>query len=108
MGTYNFHGPISGQSNFGDHGRNQIFHHGATPADALRLAGELVALLRAESPGREEAAELLRAELVRADEEDRPVDEDRIRGWLATLRDGSAAGSGAIALITSLTQALGM
>lgn len=66
-----------------------------------------MALLRAEGPGRERPAVELRGELVRAEEEGRLVDADQARGW-ATIRDGAAAGSGAIALVVSLTQALGL
>ncbi|MFC9429350.1 hypothetical protein [Streptomyces sp. NPDC056987] len=107
MGTYNFHGPISGQSNFGDHGLNQIFQ-GPSAAEAMGVADDLVRLLRAEQSEQDDAAVQLRGELARAESEERPVDGERVRGWLTTIRDGSAAGSGALALVTSLAQLLGL
>ncbi|MEU3693353.1 hypothetical protein [Streptomyces narbonensis] len=107
MTTNNFNAPISGQTIIGDHGVNQIVQQGTGPADAVQLAGALVALLRAAGPERE-AAEQLRGELVRAGEDGRPVDGDQARGWLATVRDGAAASSGVLALAEALRQALGL
>ncbi|GGP37609.1 hypothetical protein [Streptomyces abikoensis] len=107
MSTYNFHGSISGQSNFGDHGRIEV-HHGQSPAEALRLAGELVRRLRAESPGLAEPADLVRGELARADAEGRSVDRGRVRQWLELITTGVAAGSGSLALAQDLGRALGM
>ncbi|MEV7865877.1 hypothetical protein AB0P17_07180 [Streptomyces sp. NPDC088124] len=107
MSTYNFHGPISGQSIFGDGGQNLIFQ-GPSAARAMGVADDLVRLLRAEQDGRDDAAVQLRGELARAESEERPVDEERVRGWLTTIREGSAAGSGALALIASLKELLGL
>ncbi|MFD5747902.1 hypothetical protein [Streptomyces sp. NPDC127033] len=107
MGTYNFHGPISGQSNFGDHGLNQIFQ-GRSAAEAMGVADDLVRLLRAEESEQGDAAVQLRGELARAESEGRSVDEGRVRGWLTTIREGAAAGSGALALVASLKQLLGL
>ncbi|MGK5637164.1 hypothetical protein ACSNOK_02420 [Streptomyces sp. URMC 126] len=107
MSTFNIHGNITGPSNFGDHGRIEI-RHGESPAEALRLAGELVRRLSAESPELAEPAALVRGELTRADEERRPVDRGRIRQWLELITTGAAAGSGSLALARELGQALGM
>ncbi|MFF4405981.1 hypothetical protein ACFY2W_34655 [Streptomyces sp. NPDC001262] len=107
MSTYNFSGNISGPSNFGDNGRIEI-HHSQSPAETLRLAGELVRLLRVEHPELAESAGLVQGELVRADEERRPVDRGRVRTWLELITTGTAAGSGSLALVQELGRALGM
>ncbi|MEQ4606823.1 hypothetical protein ABMX48_07285 [Streptomyces cavourensis] len=67
MSTYNFHGNISGPSNFGDHGKIEVTY-GAPPAEALQLAADLVQLVRREAARPELAAEaeFVRGELVRA------------------------------------------
>ena len=62
MSTYNFHGNISGPSNFGDHGKIEVTY-GAPPAEALQLAADLVQLVRREAARPELAAE---AEFVRS------------------------------------------
>ncbi|MEW1869260.1 hypothetical protein AB0420_14155 [Streptomyces caelestis] len=98
MSTYNFNGPVSGQNNFGDHNQNLLIGN----------LDELVARVREEQPGRAPEAELIRAEVTRAAAEDRPVDRGRIQDWLATLREGADAGSGVLALITSLRALLGL
>ncbi|MEW2578257.1 hypothetical protein [Streptomyces syringium] len=107
MSTYNFHGNISGPGNYGDNGKIEM-HYGQSPADALRLAGELVRQLRTESPALAGEAELLRGELVRADEEGRPADRGRLREWLELISVGAAAGSGSFALAQELGRALGV
>ncbi|WP_370422593.1 hypothetical protein AB8O64_30225 [Streptomyces sp. QH1-20] len=107
MSTYNFHGNISGPGNYGDNGKI-VVHHGQSPAEALRLAGDLVRQLRAESPALAGEAELLRGELVRADEEGRPADRGRLREWLELISTGAAAGSGSFTLAQELGRALGM
>jgi len=98
VSTYNFNGPVSGQNNFGDHNQNLLVGN----------LDELVARVREEQPDRVAEAELIRAEVARAAAEDRPVDGGRIQGWLATLREGADAGSGVLALITSLGALLGL
>ncbi|MFJ3986869.1 hypothetical protein [Streptomyces fungicidicus] len=98
MSTYNFNGPVSGQNNFGDHNQNLLVGN----------LDELVARVREEQPDRVAEAELIRAEVARAAAEDRPVDGGRIRDWLAALREGADAGSGVLALITSLRALLGL
>ncbi|MFK4150965.1 hypothetical protein ACI2LV_03110 [Streptomyces fungicidicus] len=98
MSTYNFNGPVSGQNNFGDHNQNLLVGN----------LDELVARVREEQPDRVAEAELIRAEVARAAAEDRPVDGGRIQGCLATLREGADAGSGVLALITSLGALLGL
>ncbi|MFD7322976.1 hypothetical protein ACFV9D_18095 [Streptomyces sp. NPDC059875] len=50
----------------------------------------------------------LQEELTAADDPARPLDRGRVREWLAVIRDGSAAGSGALALAVSLGRLLGL
>ncbi|MFJ9572565.1 hypothetical protein [Streptomyces bacillaris] len=109
MSTYNFHGNISGPSNFGDHGKIEVTY-GAPPAEALQLAADLVQLVRREAAQPELAAEaeFVRGELVRAGEEGRPADQGRIRQALETLTVGLAAGSGGIALAQEIGRLVGL
>ncbi|MCF3175057.1 hypothetical protein IPZ61_17245 [Streptomyces sioyaensis] len=103
MSTFNFHGEVSGPSNFGDGGKIEIHHHGASPAEALSLADELVRQLRAEGQSALVAqAEVVRGELAQAEEEQRPVDRGRVRPALETISLGIAAGSSGLALVQEL------
>ncbi|MEV7425078.1 MULTISPECIES: hypothetical protein [unclassified Streptomyces] len=109
MSTFNFHGEISGPSNFGDGGRIEVHHHGTSAAEAVRLAAELVRQLRAEdSPALAAQAEVVRGELVRADEEGRPADQGRLRQALETISLGLAAGSGGVALAQEIGRLIGL
>ncbi len=109
MSTFNFHGEISGPSNFGDGGKIEIHHHGAHPAEALRLATELVRQLRAEDrPVLVEQAEVVRGELVRADQEQRPADPGRVRRALETISMGLTTGSAGLALAQELGRVIGL
>ncbi|MGA5472192.1 hypothetical protein ACPCUK_25900 [Streptomyces arboris] len=109
MSTYNFHGDISGPSNFGDHGKIEVTY-GTPPAEALKLAADLVQLVRQEAalPELAAQAEIVRGELVRAGEEGRPADQGRIRQALETLTVGLAAGSGGIALAQEIGRLVGL
>jgi hypothetical protein len=107
MATYNFNGGISGPANFGDNGRIEITY-GQSPAEASRLAAELVARLRADDSDRAGHAEEVQGELAAAGREGRPVDRGRIRRALETLSTGLAAGSAALALVQGLGHALGL
>ncbi|MER5613977.1 hypothetical protein [Streptomyces sp. NPDC002215] len=108
MSTFNFHGQISGPSNFGDNGKIEI-HQGASPAEALRLAAELVQQLRQEHRLElAEQAEIVRGELVQAEEERRPADQGRVRQALETISLGLAAGSGGIALVQEIGRLVGL
>ncbi|MEW2073090.1 hypothetical protein ACFZAG_18345 [Streptomyces sp. NPDC012403] len=98
MSTYNFNGPVSGQNNFGDHNQNLLIGN----------LDELVERVRAEQPGQAREAELVRDEVARAADGNRPVDASRVQDWLATIREGAGAGSGVLALVTSLTALLGL
>ncbi|WP_217144347.1 hypothetical protein [Streptomyces sp. AC627_RSS907] len=99
MGTYHFNGPVhSAQTNIGDNNQNLFVGN----------LDELVERVRAEQPDQAEEAELVRAEITLAAAENRPVDRGRMQEWLATIREGAGAGSGALALITSLTAHLGL
>lgn len=111
MSTFNFHGNITGPANIGDNGRIEIgemHQHGTDAVDTLRLAGELVARLRAEYPALAPEAEVIRGELTGAGGEGRPADRGRIRAALETISVGVAAGSGGLALAQELGRALGM
>ncbi|WP_326595241.1 hypothetical protein [Streptomyces sp. NBC_01803] len=109
MSTFNFHGEISGPSNFGDGGKIEIHQHGSSPADALRLATELVRQLRTENqPTLADQAEVVRGELVRAEQEQRPADRGRVRQALETISLGLATGSGGLALAQELGRAFGL
>ncbi|MCX4392949.1 MULTISPECIES: hypothetical protein [unclassified Streptomyces] len=108
MSTFNFHGQISGPSNFGDNGKIEI-HQGASPVEALRLAAELVQQLRQERRLElAEQAEIVRGELVQAGEERRPADQGRVRQALETISLGLAAGSGGIALVQEIGRLVGL
>ncbi|MEV5240431.1 hypothetical protein AB0K89_15210 [Streptomyces cinnamoneus] len=109
MSTFNFHGEISGPGNFGDGGKIEIHHHGATPAEALRLAAELARQLRAE--GRAvlaEQADVVHGELVRAGQEQRSVDPGRVRRALETISTGLTTGSAGLALAQELGRVIGL
>ncbi|MFH8553410.1 hypothetical protein [Streptomyces celluloflavus] len=107
MNTFNFHGEISGPSNFGDGGRIEI-HHGESPTEALSLATELVRQLRTEGLSTLAAqAETVRGELVEAEEEQRPADHGRIRQALQTISLGLTAGSSGLVLVQELGHLIG-
>ena len=107
MGTYNFHGNISGPSNFGDNGRIEI-NHGMDAAAVLKVADQLVVRLLAEAPSLVTPAQVVQGELARAEQEGRAADRGRIRAALETIGIGVAAGSGSLALVEELTRALGL
>ncbi|WP_275462484.1 hypothetical protein [Streptomyces noursei] len=108
MSTFNFHAEVSGPSNFGDGGRIEIHHHGGSPAEALRLATELVRQLRTEGqPALAAQAEVVRGELVEAEQEQRPADQGRVRQALQTISLGLAAGSSGLALVQELGRLFG-
>lgn len=108
MSTFNFHGEISGPSNFGDNGRIEI-RHGASLTEALRAAGDLVQQLRLEQrPELAEQAEIVRGELATAEEERRPADSGRIRQALETVSLGLAAGSGCLGLAQEVGRLAGL
>ncbi|TJZ54330.1 hypothetical protein FCH28_14335 [Streptomyces piniterrae] len=99
MGTYHFHGGVSGvQNSFGDHNQNLL----------VANLDELVERVRAEQPAQTSEAEQLRDELVLAATQNRPVDQSRTREWLTTIREGAGASSGVLTLVTSLTALLGL
>ncbi|MCM2386892.1 hypothetical protein [Streptomyces albipurpureus] len=114
MNTYNIGSVSGGQNQFGDHGVNvsgggraQI-NHGASPAEAIRLAGELVRRLRQDQPALVGQAELLEGELVSAQREGREVDQGRVRRWLEAISAGAGAAGGALALAQALGGAIGL
>ncbi|KWT60922.1 hypothetical protein ADL21_16495 [Streptomyces albus subsp. albus] len=109
MSTFNFHGQVSGPSNFGDGGKIEINHYGTDPAEALRLAAELVRHLRSEGqPALVVQAEEVQGELERARQEQRPADRGRIRRALETISLGLATGSSGLALAQSLGHVVGL
>lgn len=108
MSTFNFHGDISGPSNFGDGGKIEVHHHGASPAEALHLATELILQLRTEGqPSLAEQAEVVRAELLQAEQEQRPADQGRVRKALEMISLGLTTGSGGLALAQELGRVIG-
>ncbi|MCX4820434.1 hypothetical protein OG883_11045 [Streptomyces sp. NBC_01142] len=107
MSTYNFRGSINGPGNFGDHGKI-VVNNGSSPAEAVRLAGELIRQLQAERPELVGEAQLLQGEIVGAEQEDRALDQGRVRGWLDTIQAGAGAGSAALALAQALGGAVGL
>lgn len=114
MNTYNIGSVSGGQNQFGDHGVNVTgggrvqINHGASPADAVRLAGELVRQLRQDQSALVGQAELLQGELVGAQQDGREVDQGRVRRWLETIATGAGAGSAALALAQALGGAIGL
>lgn len=109
MSTYNFNGPVNdGRHIFGDHGHYES-SPAATSTDPRAEAVRLLEILRTEAPDQVTTAELLTAELTRAATDgEPPVHHSRVRAWLATIREGAAASSGAVAAVASLQQLLGL
>ncbi|MFS8197412.1 hypothetical protein ACLVWQ_01870 [Streptomyces sp. CWNU-52B] len=107
MSTFNFHGDINGPANFGDHGRIEV-SNGPDPAQSLRLAADLVELLRTENPRLVAPAEVVRGELARAGQDGAAPDRGRVRSALETISVGVAAGSGGLALAQELSRVLGL
>ncbi|MEV5482586.1 MULTISPECIES: hypothetical protein [Streptomyces] len=108
MSTFNFHSEVSGPSNFGDGGRIEIHHHGESSTEALRLATELVRQLCTEGQSALAAqAEVVRGELVAAEQEQRPADRGRVRQALQTISLGLTAGSSGVALAQELGHLIG-
>jgi hypothetical protein len=105
MSTFNFNGPVSGQSQaFGDHNtQHNTFHGGFQAVGALHLAD---ALVRELGPSAPPEAEAVRAELARAEQAGEQPDHGRIRAWLDTLTLGLGTGSGALALVEQIRQAI--
>ncbi|MFJ3707991.1 hypothetical protein OG204_29835 [Streptomyces sp. NBC_01387] len=109
MSTFNFKGDISGPSNFGDGGKIEIHQHGMSPAEAMRLATQLVQQLRAEGrPALAAEAEVVRGELARAGQGSPVADHGRIRQALETISLGLATGSGGLELVRELGRFVGM
>ncbi|MEV0223550.1 hypothetical protein [Streptomyces sp. NPDC050704] len=106
MSTFNFHGPVSGEIQAGDHNtqHNTVYNSGISTAEALRLATDLVREL---GPAAPPEAEAVRAELARAAERHEPPDHGRIREWLNTVSLGVGTGSSALVLTEGIMRALG-
>jgi hypothetical protein len=106
MSTFNFNGPVQGQSQaFGDHNtQHNTFHGGFQTANALQLADALVHELGPAAPSE---ARAVRDELARAEQVQEQPDHGRVRAWLTTLAQGLGAGSGALALVEQIQQAIG-
>ncbi|MFF0084003.1 hypothetical protein ACFYR1_30440 [Streptomyces canus] len=106
MSTFNFNGPVQGQSQvFGDHTTQHNTFHGAfQTASALHLADALVQELGPSAPPE---ASALRDELARAEQAGEQPDHGRVRAWLTTLAQGLGTGSGALALVEQIRQAVG-
>lgn len=119
MSTFNFSGQINGQVQAGDSNVMQVSQTssgaGATQStggqetalSALQLASMLVDLVRVEAPGVQTQAETVRGELARAEEEGVDPNRGRIRRLLDTITAGVGAGSGALALVQGIGQAIG-
>ncbi|WP_405731293.1 hypothetical protein OG607_33215 [Streptomyces sp. NBC_01537] len=110
MDTFNFNAPVNGPIQAGGEGNtqnNNIVNNnygGQQTAEALRLANELVRQLGATAPPEVEAVQ---AELARADQQNTAADHVRIRAWLSTISQGAVAGSGTLALVEGIRQAVG-
>lgn len=107
MSTFNFHGNISGPSNFGDNGRIEI-NNGTDAATVLQVADQLVERLRRENPALVPQAQVIQGELAQAGQEGRAAHRGRIQAALETISVGVAAGSGGLALAEQLGHALGL
>ncbi|WP_329544367.1 hypothetical protein OG548_06220 [Streptomyces sp. NBC_01356] len=104
--NFNFHGPVSGEIQMGDHNvqHNTVYNSGTSTAEALRLATDLVRELGPSAPPE---AEAVRAELARAEAGNEPPDHGRIRAWLNTVSLGVGTGSSALVLSEGIMRALG-
>ncbi|WP_431037679.1 hypothetical protein ACQYWQ_25120 [Streptomyces sp. P6-2-1] len=102
MSTYNFHGSIGGNSNFGDNGRIEVRHYGGD-GDLEGLATRLTEALHAEQrPDLAARAGEVGAEIAAAAAEGRPVDQGRVRRVLGTVTQALGAGSAALLLAQQL------
>ncbi|WP_330299197.1 hypothetical protein [Streptomyces sp. NBC_00503] len=108
MGTYNFHGDITGPGNYGDNGTINIGQQD-TAAQTLRLAAELAQWLRSAGADQAQldAAQTLHGELDRAGREQRAAEPGVVRRALETITLGLGAGSTGLALAQELTRLLG-
>lgn len=105
MSTFNVNGPIQGPSQFGDHTtQHNAFQGGYQAATAARLADSLVREL---GPAAPPEARAVRDELARAEQMGEQPDHGKIRAWLSTVALGLGTGSGALALVEQIRQALG-
>lgn len=119
MSSFNFHGPVNGPVQAGDHNTMNVNGPGASgdsPAasDAraneavVALAQRLVDVLARENPGLLPQAEQVRAELERGGRQGAEApDTGRIRQRLDLITSGTAAGSGALALVEGIVHAIG-
>lgn len=105
MSNYHFNAPVTGQVQAGDHNTMNV-NQQAEPALALakRLVDELA---RVNSPLRPHAEEI-RGELVRSDRQGAAPDTGRIRQRLELISAGVGAGSGLLALVQGIAQAIGI
>ncbi|MFI9587632.1 hypothetical protein ACIHCQ_38830 [Streptomyces sp. NPDC052236] len=106
MGDINIGSVSGGQHQWG--ANNTQNNYGSSPAEAVRLAGELVRQLQTEHPGLAGHAELVRSELVSAQEEGRALHQGRVRRWLDTIQAGVGTGSAALALAQAVGGAVGV
>ncbi|MEV6172089.1 hypothetical protein AB0L99_28225 [Streptomyces sp. NPDC051954] len=118
MSDISFSGPIHGPVQAGDH--NNMTIHGADfgqvpdpsvpdperTAEALRLTVELLRLVGTEGGPVSVAAESLNSELDRSVSAGEPVDRTKVGRWLDTINGGFATGSGALALVEGIRQAV--
>ncbi|MGW2642900.1 hypothetical protein [Streptomyces sp. NPDC001348] len=105
MSTYNFNAPVTGQVQMGDHNTMNVNQQAeAVLALSKRLVDELA---RVNSPLRSHAEEI-RGELIRSDQEGSAPDTGRIRRRLELISAGVGAGSGLLALVQGIAQAVGI
>lgn len=107
MSAYDFHGNVNGPGDFGDQGPVET-RNGSGTAAVLRLAEQLVERLRTENPALIGYGEIIRDELTQAAPDGRGANQGRIRFALETIGIGVTAGTGSLALVQQLTQALGL
>ncbi|MET9294189.1 hypothetical protein [Streptomyces sp. NPDC003077] len=104
MSTFHVNGPVNGPSQWGDGNAQVNAGASASPAEALRLAGELAGRLGPDAPPQ---AAAVRTELARAEAAGAEPDRGRIREWLDTLTQSVGAAGGTLALIEGIRRALG-
>ncbi|MFE2213393.1 hypothetical protein ACFW93_15725 [Streptomyces canus] len=101
---FNFNGPITGPNVFGNHNTQHNTTYGGSQTNVLHLADSLVRELGPTAPPE---ARAVRAELARAEQAGEEPDHGKVRAWLNTLALGLGTGSGAMALVEQIRQAIG-
>jgi hypothetical protein len=108
MSTFEFKGPISGQTQFGDGNTMNVSVAQSVTPDMVGRAVALRDQVLAEAPTLAEDAEALHGELVAAQRSGTAPDPTVMRPRLTRLMGGLAAGSVLLGMAEQLKQLLGL